>query len=162
MNGVDILIIMILIAGGIVGAIIGLYRAFVGIASILLATICASQFYAPVGDLLEGIGISVKIAKVCGFTMIFAITYLFLTILGMLSYRLVTLFSLGVLDKIAGVILGVIGGLLFVSICVILLTKYPFANSPQLFEESRLVPLCETSIRLLLRLLPKEFSSILE
>lgn len=102
-----------------------------------------------------------EIARVCSFTLIFAIVYLVVTLLGILSYRFVTAFSLGGVDKIGGMILGVIGGLFFVSICVVLLTKYPFANSPQLFAEAKLVPLCLVLIKLILRLLPQEFSSIL-
>lgn len=161
MNGVDILILIILISGGILGAIIGLYRAFVGITSIIIAIICASRFYIPLAKLLEDIPISLGIIKICSFTLIFVVTYLVVTIFGILGYRLITAFSLGKIDKIGGMVLGIIGGLFFASICVILLTKYPFANSPQLFAESKLVPLCLSTIKLLLKLLPEEFSSIL-
>jgi membrane protein required for colicin V production len=161
MTGVDILILIILIGGGIIGAIVGLYRALVGIASVIVAILCAGRFYTQLGELLSRISLPQEIARICSFTLIFAVVCSVAIVLGILSYRLVIMFSLGIVDKIGGAILGIIAGLFLVSICVVLLTKYPFANSPQLIANSKLTPFCIGAVKLILKLLPEEFTSVL-
>lgn len=161
MNGVDILIMVAIVIGAAMGFIIGLFRTIVALAALVLATILASQFYLRLGRAIEGVIHSQQAARIASFTIIFGVSFIILIILGLLAYRLVATLSLGMADMIGGALVGVIGALLVVSLCAILLIKYPFANSPELFRQSMLTPYCFKLVELIIRLLPREFSDVI-
>lgn len=158
MNGVDILIMIAIIIGGALGFITGIFRAVTTLTAIILATILASSFYLELGKRIEEFIHLGQASKIASFTIIFGMSFVIIIILGLLAYRLVTTLNLGIVDMIGGALVGVIGALLVVSLAAILLTKYPFANSPELFRQSILTPQCLKLMELIIRLLPAEFS----
>lgn len=161
MNGVDILIIVAIISGAAVGFIMGLFRTIVTMAAFILAAILASQFYLPLARAIEGIIDLQQAARIASFTIIFGVSFTILIILGLLAYGLVTTLNLGMVDKIGGAFIGIIGAMLVVSLVAILLTKYPFAHSAELFKQSMLTPYCFKTVELIIRLFPPEFSDII-
>ncbi len=161
MNVADILIIFAVIIAAGIGMVVGLFRAVILLASFILAIILSSQFYLRLSGIIESLISSGQMAKVASFVIIFVISFVILTILGLLVYRLVAVLKLGVGDMIGGALLGIIGALLSTSLCIILLTKYPFGHSRELLKESMFVPHCLTITKAIINLLPDELSGII-
>jgi len=160
MNDIDVLIAIVVIAGAATGIIMGLFRSIVVFAALFLSIILTTNSYRQFALLVKGIFPSEDMVAIASFIFIFCVSFTLINILGLLIYDLITILKFGlVVDKFLGALLGAFGALLFVVLCSVLLTIYPFANSREIFKESKLLPYGLEATKFTFKLLPDEFAN---
>jgi len=149
MNELDIILIVIILAGIVIGWRRGLIRVLISIASIYIIVIVAGYVYRPVGDTLAGglgrLGIREGTTGAQNFAYIVAL--IALTLVSELgsrnSFEATRIRSLGVLNNVLGALAGIIFGMLWASLFLVPLQysaareASPWANA---IYESTLVP----------------------
>jgi len=124
MNWLDIVIIVVVVALGIVGLRQGLIRTVFGIAGLIGGIFLAGRYYDELASLL--FPSSASWANIAAYAIIAVATMVVAGVIGWLIAKLVNFVALGWLDKLVGGILGVvIGGLLCAAILAIIVKYYP-------------------------------------
>ena len=124
MNWLDIVIIVVVVALGIVGLRQGLIRTVFGIAGLIGGIFLAGRYYDELASLL--FPSSASWANIAAYAIIAVATMVVAGVIGWLLAKVVNFVALGWLDKLVGGILGVvIGALLCAAILAIVVKYYP-------------------------------------
>ena len=124
MNWLDIVILVVVVALGIVGLRQGLIRTVFGIAGLIGGIFLAGRYYDELAALL--FPSSAIWANIAAYAIIAVATMVVAGVIGWLIAKLVNFVALGWLDKLVGGILGVvIGALLCAAILAIVVKYYP-------------------------------------
>ena len=124
MNWLDIVIIVVVAALGIAGLRQGLIRTVFGIAGLIGGIVLAGRYYDELAALL--FPSSAIWGNIAAYAIIAIATLVVAGVIGWLLAKLVNFVALGWLDRLVGVILGVvIGGLLCAAILAIIVKFYP-------------------------------------
>jgi membrane protein required for colicin V production len=124
MNWLSILIIVAIASLAIAGLRQGMVRAAFGIAGLIVGIALAGRYYDELAALLFRSG--ADWANILGYAMIAVATLVVAGIIGFFLSKLVNFAALGWLDKLVGLILGIlIASLLCASILAIVLKYYP-------------------------------------
>lgn len=124
MNWLDIVIIVVVASLGIAGLRQGLIRTVFGIAGLIGGIFLAGRYYDELAALL--FPSSATWANIAAYAIIAIATLVVAGVIGWLLAKLVNFAALGWLDKLVGLILGVvIGGLLCAAILAIIVKYYP-------------------------------------
>jgi len=124
MNWLDIVIIVVIALLGFVGLRQGLIRTVFGIAGLIGGIFLAGRYYDELAALLFPSG--AIWANIAAYAIIAIATLVVAGVIGWLLAKLVNFAALGWLDRLVGVILGiVIGGLLCAAILAIAVKYYP-------------------------------------
>jgi uncharacterized membrane protein required for colicin V production len=125
MNQLDIILIVIILAGIVIGWRRGLIRMLVSIASIYIIVIVAGYAYKPVGDtLVGGLGrLGIYVGTVGAHNFAYIVVVIALTVAFELasrnSFEATQIRSLGVLDNVLGVLVGIFYGMLWASLFLV-------------------------------------------
>jgi membrane protein required for colicin V production len=124
MNWLDIVIIVVIALLGFVGLRQGLIRTVFGIAGLIGGIVLAGRYYDELAARLFPSGASW--ANIAAYAIIAIATLVVAGVIGWLLAKLVNFAALGWLDRVMGLILGiVIGGLLCAAILAIAVKYYP-------------------------------------
>ncbi len=124
MNWLDIVIIVIVALLGFAGLRQGLIRTVFGIAGLIGGIFLAGRYYDELAAFLFPSGATW--ANIAAYAIIAVATLVVAGVIGWLLAKLVNFAALGWLDKLVGLILGiVIGGLLCAAILAIVVKFYP-------------------------------------
>jgi len=124
MNWLDIVILVVVVALGIVGLRQGLIRTVFGIAGLIGGIFLAGRYYDELAALL--FPSSAIWANIAAYAIIAVATMVVAGVIGWLLAKVVNFVALGWLDKLVGGILGVvIGALLCAAILAIVVKYYP-------------------------------------
>jgi len=120
MNWLDIVIIIVIALLGFAGLRQGLIRTVFGIAGLIGGIFLAGRYYAELAERLFPAG--AIWGNIAAYAIILILTLVVAGVIGWLLAKLVSFVALGWLDRLVGLILGiVIGGLLFAAILAIAL-----------------------------------------
>lgn len=125
MNQLDIVLIVIILAGIVIGWRRGLIRMLISIASIYIIVIVAGYVYKPIGDILVGgLGhLSIQVGTTGAHNFTYIIVVVGLTVAFELasrnSFEATQIRSLGVFDNVLGVLAGIIYGMLWASLFLV-------------------------------------------
>lgn len=152
---IDTFFLIILVCAVLIGLGMGMIRGILPLTGTFMAIFIAGQSYAGwARDFSDSL-------KVVVFLLIFIIVFIVVNILGLKVYTfLTTRLHLGWIDRVGGGVLGLVGGLTFVGLIVILMTRFQFGVSEELFTQSKVVPYSTSIIKLLLKILPEEFERL--
>jgi membrane protein required for colicin V production len=135
----------------------GIIRTVFGIAGLIGGIVLAGRYYDELAALLFPAG--APWASIAAYLIILLATLLVAGVIGWLIARLVHFAALGWLDRLIGLILGVvIGGLLCAAVLAIVLKYYPSTEAT--ISQSGLARFLMEQFPLLLALLPAEFDFI--
>jgi membrane protein required for colicin V production len=124
MNWLDIVIIVVVALLGFAGLRQGLIRTVFGIAGLIGGIVLAGRYYDELAARL--FPSSASWANIASYAIIAIATLVVAGVIGWLLAKLVNFAALGWLDRIMGLILGiVIGGLLCAAILAIVVKFYP-------------------------------------
>jgi membrane protein required for colicin V production len=124
MNWLDIVIIVVIALLGFAGLRQGLIRTVFGIAGLIGGIVLAGRYYDELAARLFPSGASW--ANIAAYAIIAIATLVVAGVIGLLLAKLVNFAALGWLDRVMGLILGiVIGGLLCAAILAIVIKFYP-------------------------------------
>ena len=155
MNWLDIVIIVIIAISAFIGLKIGLIKAVLSLAGLIVGVILARLYYVPLSEQLTFIS-QVTLAKVAAFAIIMIGVMIIAGILAMILKWVASLIMLGWVNRIGGAIFGVILGVIF---CGTLLALWVnFFGAGEVIANSGLAALL-SQFPLVLNLLPGEFGS---
>ncbi len=140
MNVIDLLILVVSLAGVTLGAIKGVSRILLAALGLVCGIVLAARLHQPAGNLLERLVNGPSLRKSIGFVLVFILTWIIFLLLGYLVSSLLRKTGLRWLDRTVGGVVGFGAALIFLFFILILLTALLPVNSP-LLTESRLSPL---------------------
>jgi membrane protein required for colicin V production len=123
MNGIDLLFILILLAGLALGFFQGTIKLLVAILAFYVSLVLASLYFQAVGNFFRlRFHSSREVGEVTAFATVMLISFLLLVLAGLYTFRyLKAPASLDFIDKILGTLLGLLLGALFMGLLAILL-----------------------------------------
>ncbi len=141
LNGLDYAGIALFAVGAIYGLQRGALRMVTSVVSLVTAVYFASLYYTKAGAFAETqLGFSPRLGAVVGYVAVFALIFTAVEIVGSSAIRLMQVVHLGLLDRLAGGLLGaglagVLGGLAVMLMAAIL------PPDAALLRNSQLVPM---------------------
>jgi len=121
MNVIDILFILLLLAGLALGFFQGTIRLIVAIAAFYIGIVLASLYFTTVGLFFQRrFNSTLAVSQIMAFALILLVAFLLLTIAGLYTFRYAKMpASLDFIDRIIGTMLGLLLGCLFLGMLAI-------------------------------------------
>lgn len=149
--------LLILLAGAILSSWrSGLIQEVFTFGGLVVGIILAGQLYRPVADAVAGPSAS-NLAYAAAFLAILIGVWLAAGIGAQFLRAAVRTLHLGWLDRLGGILFGVLKGLVWIFIIVIVLRRFPFYDTGSLVEESRVADWAYRNAQIILALLPRGF-----
>jgi membrane protein required for colicin V production len=161
MNPLDIFFLVIITISMVFSLFRGMIKEVFSILSIVGGIIVANLLYPKGAIFLMRFISSSTWANIIAFIVIFLIICVLINFIGVLLHKALKKLALSWLDRVGGITFGFIRGVIIVVILVIILTKFPIANSDKLIASSQIVPYLYGVVKILLAFLPPEFASIM-
>jgi membrane protein required for colicin V production len=140
MNWLDILLLLILAISVLSGLRKGFVRTAIGLCAFVAGLICGLWFHGTVGAYFFTFLGSQRLADIIGFCVILIAFMLAGGLVAGLLARLLKLIHLSWLDRLAGGAFGIVRGVLFGAMIVLLLVAFSTKESPASVENSRTAP----------------------
>jgi membrane protein required for colicin V production len=123
MNAVDLLFIVLLVGGLVLGFFQGTIRLAIAIVALYIGIILASLYFQIVGNWFhQRFGTTILAGQIVSFTLIMLVSFLLLTIAGLYTFRYARVPpGLEFVDRIIGTLLGLLLGALFVGMFALVL-----------------------------------------
>jgi len=157
MSWLDIAIIVIIGIAAFTGLKIGILKAVLTLAGVIVGIILAGRFYVALADRLTFIP-QETLARVVAFAIILAAAILVASIIAGVLKWLVSMVLLGWVNRLGGALLGLIMGGIFCGALLAVWTKFLGATGP--IAESTLANFLLDYFPIVLTLLPEEFGSV--
>jgi uncharacterized membrane protein required for colicin V production len=132
MNGIDLLFLLILLAGLALGFFQGTIKLLVAIISFYVSLVLASLYFQAVGNFFRvRFNSSQEVGQITAFATVLLISFFLLLLAGLYTFRYLKMpTSLDFFDKIIGTMLGLLLGALFMGLLAILLKDLFVFRSP--------------------------------
>jgi uncharacterized membrane protein required for colicin V production len=132
MNAIDLLFILLVLAGLAVGFFQGTIKLVIAIVSFYVSIVLASLYFQYVGRFFrQRFGTTLEIGQIVAFAVILLIAFLLLTLAGLYTFRYAKMPpSLDFIDRIVGTLLGLVMGALLLGIFASLLESLFVFRSP--------------------------------
>ncbi len=157
MNWLDFVILLIIAIATFLGLWIGLIKAVLVLAGIIVGVILAGYFYLPLSRVLAFIP-GEDAAKVIAFAIILIGVVLIAILLAVFLKRLASLTLLGWVDRLGGALFGLLLGAIFCGALLAMWVK--FLGIGGTIAESTLAKILLDRFPLVLALLPGEFDAV--
>ena len=139
MNPFDIVTTVILGYSSIRGLFRGLVKELSSVVGVLAGFYGAYSYYLTVSELMSGFVSDPAYRNIFGFFVIFCAAFVIISIIGVIIKYLLNVAFLGWLDRIGGVLFGMVKGILIVSVLFIALTAFLPKGAP-LVKRSHTAP----------------------
>jgi membrane protein required for colicin V production len=146
MHYLDIIILVIIIASAIEGGFHGFIYEVCSLVGIIAGFVLAIQFFAEIAGFLDFIPIPLWLLKALSFLIILIATNILFRLMGKALREILRKIFMGWLDRIAGVIFGLVRGFLTVLVIILVLLISPISKIIQ--KEARETNLLQPSIEL--------------
>ena len=157
MNWLDIVILVLIIVPTFIGLKVGIIKAVLSLAGVVIGVILAGQLYKPFAGVLTFIPWT-GIAEIAAFAIILIGVMVIASVLASLIKLAVSALMLGWVNRLGGAILGCVLGVIF---CGALLTIWVnFVGITETVDGSALAVLLLDVFPVALALLPAEFDSV--
>ncbi|MFC2014059.1 CvpA family protein [Chloroflexota bacterium] len=157
MNWPDIAIIVAIAISALLGLNIGIIKAVLSLAGLIVGVILAGRYYVPLSEQLTFISQD-SLAKIVAFTIILAGVMVIAGVLAVLLKWIASITMLGWVNRIGGAVFGLALGAIFCGALLVIWVK--LFGVTEVVNESNLAPILVDSLPLVLALLPDEFDSV--
>ncbi|TET25353.1 MAG: CvpA family protein [Dehalococcoidia bacterium] len=157
MHWLDIVILVALVITTLIGLKIGLIKAALSLAGLIVGVILAGQFYVPLAGQLTFIP-QATVAKVVAFAIILLGVMIIASILARFLKWAASLMMLGWVNRLGGAIFGLVLGAILCGAFLAIWVK--FLGAGDAIAHSGLANLLLARLPLVLGLLPGEFDSV--
>ena len=160
MNWLDIIIIIMLLIPTYIGFRRGLLGTVIPLVGIILAIILAGLFYDSIAGRLSGLLESQAQANIVGFIIIFILVLVTAMIIASLSRKFLSLLFLGWVDKLGGLLFGLLIGAVFTSVLLLTISKFFSSSVENTVADSALATFFLDKLPFVFYLLPSEFDAV--
>jgi len=125
MNFVDFILILIILFFAIQGFRKGLIYELVSLAGLILGIYAAFQFSGQIENYLtEYLNVPEKYSTITAFILIFILVVIILHFIGKIIENIIDLIALGLLNKLAGSVFGIVKGIILLSLAFLILDHF--------------------------------------
>jgi len=157
MNGLDIAIIVAIAISAYLGLRIGIIKAVLSLAGLIVGVILAGRYYVPLSEQLSFIP-QASVAKIVAFAIILVGVMVIAAVLAALLKWIASVTMLGWVNRLGGAVFGLVLGAIF---CGALLASWvKFFGIAAAISESNLAPILVDRLPMVLALLPDEFDAV--
>ena len=121
---VDWIIVAILALAVMVGLARGFFRSAFSLAGLLLGLAMASWNYWRLGTVVKPLVHSSEVANAIAFVVIALLVMVVLAVIGSILAKIFHKVGLGCLDRLAGGVFGLVEGMLFVTLCILVTVAF--------------------------------------
>ncbi len=157
MSWLDIVIIVAIGITTLMGLKIGIIKAVLSLAGVIIGVILAGRFYLPLAGQLTFIP-QATVAKVVALAIILIVVMIIAGVLATLLKWAASLMMLGWVNRLGGAAFGLLLGAIFVG--ALLATWVRFLGAGQTIGDSALAALLLDRFPMVLALLPQEFDAV--
>ena len=157
MSWLDIAVIVIIGIATLIGLKIGIIKAVLTLAGVIVGVLLAGRFYVALADRLTFIP-QETLARVVAFAIILAVVVLIASIIAGVLKWLASIILLGWVNRLGGALLGLIMGSILCGALLAMWTKFLGISDP--IAESALATFLLDRFPMVLALLPGEFGSV--
>jgi len=157
MNWLDIAVLVAIAISVLLGLRIGIIKAVLSLAGIIVGVILAGRYYAPLSEQLSFIP-QASIAKIVAFAIILVGVMVIAGVLASLLKRVASVTMLGWVNYLGGAVFGLVLGAIFCG--ALLATWLKFFGVAAAISESNLAPILLNRLPIVLALLPDEFDAV--
>lgn len=155
LNVADLIIVGIIGISVVVSLMRGFVREALSLATWIIAVYVAYQFSSVLGGQLAGFIKSGSTRTAVAFIGIFLLIVIAGAILNFFIGRLISVSGLGLVDRLLGVLFGVVRGILMVALVVLMIQASPLAER-HWWQESQLIPQLLPMTKKMQDLFPKD------
>lgn len=156
MTLVDVLWLTILLVSALISIWRGFVREVFSLAAWVLALVVAARLGAPLAQTIGDTIADPQVRAVTAFLLLFFVTLLIASLVGVIAYRLVHKSGLEGTDRTLGLFFGLVRGVVVVGIVVLVVRGTPIADHAS-YSRSYFRPVVEPVAGFLHRLLPEDF-----
>lgn len=157
MSWLDIAVIVIISIATLIGLKIGIIKAVLTLAGVIVGVLLAGRFYVALAERLTFIP-QETLAKVVAFAAILIVVVLIASIIAGVLKWLASIILLGWVNRLGGALLGLIMGSILCGALLAMWTKFLGISDP--IAESALATFLLDRFPMVLALLPGEFGSV--
>jgi membrane protein required for colicin V production len=157
MNWLDILLLVAIALATVAGLGIGVIRAALYLAGLILGIVLAGHYYIPFSHLLDAV-LQPNVAKVVAFIIILAAVMVAAVFLAVFLRRGAEVIKLGWADRLGGAVFGLVMGALLCGCLLAIWVK--FVGSGETITQSTVARMLLDRLPMALALLPDEFDAV--
>jgi len=157
MNWLDIVIIVILAVTALIGLRIGIIKAVLTLAGVVLGVVLAGRFYSALAGNLTFIP-QESLANIVAFAIILIGVLVIASVLAAVLKRLASMVLLGWVNRLGGALLGLLLGFFFCGALLAIWAK--FLGTGGILGDSGLALVLLDRFPMILALLPEEFDAV--
>ncbi|MEF8792971.1 CvpA family protein [Thiohalorhabdus sp.] len=156
MTLVDVLWLVVILVSALISILRGFVREVFSFAAWVLALVVAARLGSPLAQTVGETIADPQVRAVTAFLLLFFVTLLIASLVGVIAYRLVRKSGLEGTDRSLGLFFGLIRGAVVVGIVVLVVRGTPLADHSS-YSRSYSRPAVEPIANFLHRLLPEDF-----
>jgi len=157
MNWLDIVIVVAVVIPTVIGLRIGMIKAALSLAGLIVGIIVAGRYYLPLSEQLSFIS-PASVAEIVAFAIILVGVMVIAGVLALLLKRAASVVMLGWVNHLGGAVFGLVLGAIFCG--ALLATWVKFLGVTEAITESNLASILVDFFPVVLALLPDEFDAV--
>ncbi len=158
MSWLDLVIVVVLAVGAFFGLRMGIIKAVLSLAGVIVGVVLAGQYYVALADVLPFFSETSNVAKVVAFAIILIGVMIVAVVLARLLKWAASVMMLGWVNHLGGAVFGLALGAIFCSALLAIWVKWMGAGDT--ITESMIAPVLLDKFPGVLALLPEEFDAI--
>ena len=158
MSWLDLVIVVVLAVGAFFGLRMGIIKAVLSLAGVIVGVVLAGQYYVALADVLPFFSETSNVAKVVAFAIILIGVMVIAVVLARLLKWAASVMMLGWVNHLGGAALGLVLGAIFCGALLAIWVKWMGAGDT--ITASMIAPVLLDKFPGVLALLPEEFDAI--
>ena len=158
MSWLDLVIVAVLVVGTFLGLRMGIIKAALYLAGVIVGVVLAGQYYAALADVLPFFSETSSAAKIVAFAIILIVVIVITTVVARFLKWVASAMMLGWVNHLGGAVLGLVLGAIFCGALLAIWVKWLGAGDT--ITESLIAPVLLDKFPMVLGLLPDEFDAV--
>ena len=158
MSWLDLVIVVVLAVGAFFGLRMGIIKAVLSLAGVIVGVVLAGQYYVALADVLPFFSETSSAAKIVAFAIILIVVMVIAVVLARLLKWATSVMMLGWVNHLGGAALGLVLGAIFCGALLAIWVKWMGAGDT--ITASMIAPVLLDKFPGVLALLPEEFDAI--
>ena len=158
MSWLDLVIVVVLAVGAFFGLRMGIIKAVLSLAGVIVGVVLAGQYYVALADVLPFFSETSSAAKIVAFAIILIGVMIVAVVLARLLKWAASVMMLSWVNHLGGAVLGLALGAIFCGALLAIWVKWLGAGD--VITESMIAPVLLDKFPMVLALLPDEFDAI--
>ena len=158
MSWLDLVLVVVLAVGAFLGLRMGIIKAVLSLAGVIVGVVLAGQYYAALANVLPFFSETSSAAKIVAFAIILIVVMVIAAVAARFLKWAASAMMLGWVNHLGGAVLGLVLGAIFCGALLAIWVKWLGAGDT--ITESMIAPVLLDKFPMVLGLLPGEFDTI--